>query len=368
LKIKQFLFYFLFLTFSTLILIELCYRYQVVDFYRPELSAFNKELDGTLSNKDKVILCMGDSFTAGTNSYPEFLRSNLPDHEVINSGISGTGVIQAAYTARNRFKQFDPEIFIYQIYAGNDLFDIRYPARLKKAGSVRNLYWSFANQFRSISFLNYRSGQLTTRQTHSDSLTPDSYSITEFSAHHDEPAFSVERYSKREQMYFEYEPGLIENQVMLLPERRSEFNTFITYLKELLSYCDPEKCKAILFFIPDASQVSLRYLENVQKLGASFSPEYVRSTKLQTSNEYPFLSETRHLLGEENFSNVSILNPLEEFRRVENNGIQLYFNNDPHLTHNGHLVLSQMLLQEIKNSTCTHHACKSKYREQQRGR
>ena len=109
-----------------LLVLEWLYRLQLVDTYRPELHTFNSP-QGPAPDGKPTLLVMGDSFTAGRTSYAGILQDTLREWRVINAAVSGTGVLQALYMAPNRFAQFHPSIFLYQVYVGNDLFDIRYP-------------------------------------------------------------------------------------------------------------------------------------------------------------------------------------------------------------------------------------------------
>src|SRR4029453_19648678 len=106
-------------------------------------------------NAKPTLLVMGDSFTASRTSYAGILQDTLQEGETINAAVSGTGVLQALYMAPKRFAQFHPAIFLYQVYVGNDLFDIRYPTNWHTISLVRNVYWSLANHFHVVGYLNF---------------------------------------------------------------------------------------------------------------------------------------------------------------------------------------------------------------------
>src|SRR5215471_15216432 len=144
-----------------LLVLEWLYRSQLVDTYSPELHTFNPP-QVLASHAQPTLLVMGDSFTAGRTSYAGILQDTLQEWRVINAAVSGTGVLQALYMAPNRFAQFHPAIFLYQVYVGNDLFDIRYPTNWRTISPVRNLYWLLANHLRVIGYLNYRLAHLST--------------------------------------------------------------------------------------------------------------------------------------------------------------------------------------------------------------
>src|SRR5262245_26962524 len=137
-----------------LLVLEWVYRTQMVDTYRPELHAFNPA--PVLADDHRpTLLLMGDSFTAGRTSYAGILQDTLHEWRVMNAAVSGTGVLQALYIAPNRFTQFHPALFLYQVYVGNDLFDIRYPTNWHTISPVRNLYLLLANHLPVIGYLNY---------------------------------------------------------------------------------------------------------------------------------------------------------------------------------------------------------------------
>ena len=65
-------------------IVELAYRFQWLDTYRAELRAYNPPDVINGAWKGPTLLAMGDSFTAGTASYPDMLRSLLPGWRIIN--------------------------------------------------------------------------------------------------------------------------------------------------------------------------------------------------------------------------------------------------------------------------------------------
>lgn len=142
-----------------LILFEIIYRTQLIDTYRPELRGYNDPAVLENAEGKPTLLIMGDSFTAGRYSYAERLRPLMPQRCIVNAGVSGTGIVQANVMASRRFAAFQPSIFIYQIYVGNDLINVRYPINWKTLSSVRNVYGLLVDRFPSVYYLNYRLGQ-----------------------------------------------------------------------------------------------------------------------------------------------------------------------------------------------------------------
>lgn len=81
-----------------------------IDFYKAELLAYNSTNDLSEHNEKNTILIIGDSFTAANNSYPNILRNILHNYRIINSGISGSGIIQASIISEKRINKFKPNI------------------------------------------------------------------------------------------------------------------------------------------------------------------------------------------------------------------------------------------------------------------
>src|SRR5215471_1069086 len=254
-----------------LLVLEWVYRTQMVDTYRPELHAFNPA--PVLADDHRpTLLVMGDSFTAGRTSYAGILQDTLQEWRVMNAAVSGTGVLQALYMAPRRFAQFSPSLFLYQVYVGNDLFDIRYPTNWRTISPARNVYWLLANHLRVISYLNYRLRQvketLTARQGHSLSFPSTAVAA---SAAGDTGTFSIEHYDSRVKLYVRAEPSLIEDSILAQGNRQHDYVIFLERLAQLLTYCQPEVCRAYILVIPHVCQVDAAYLMYMSQLGARFT-------------------------------------------------------------------------------------------------
>jgi len=150
-------------------LFQLFFDYQGVDFYKSFLHEYNTEKELT-NNTDKTILAMGDSFTAGNGSWPAYLKRAFPHYRVINSGVGGTEIPQTLASARRRFPEFKPDIFIYQIYIGNDLA-YKNPLNWEKLSLARNLWWTVLNRFPIVQYIRDKLGSI--RYLSSFNFTPD---------------------------------------------------------------------------------------------------------------------------------------------------------------------------------------------------
>lgn len=321
---------------TALIIFEIFYRWQVLDTYRPELMAYNNPDDLREDSDRDTILIMGDSFTAGADAYPTMMRASQSRYRVINAGITASGILEALAVAPRRFRRFHPSVFIYQVYLGNDLFNIRYPVSWGQVSLLRNFYWVVAQRFRSIGYLNYRAGQIRYAWN-----APDSAQRAAAAAAPEAP-FSPERYVSNDRINLEADPWLLENHILVARDRVGDYELFLSKLDQLLSYCDPAGCRAFVLVIPHCCQVTLAYLENTRRLGAAFGDA---AEILQ--EEYPFISGIRELLLRKGYGHVMVLNPLRILRESEEAGVPVYLQNDPHLRRNGEYMLADLLLDRI---------------------
>ena len=314
--------------FASLILIESAYRLQVVDFYHPELIAFNSE-DGLHDSSQKpTLLVFGDSFSVWNESYVNGLRSRLPCLRIINSSISGSGIVQASLIANSRIQQFQPTKLMVQIYVGNDLFDITYPTNWKTLSLFRNLYWGASNSFRSLAFLNYRLGQVNARAL-ATGYRPYQSPKSVYRSHEE---FSPDKFQSYETLNLIADPRLIEKEILLLDDRIQDFDFLVKKLQWIASIKAPA-CTLYLLVIPHSCQVSQAYLDRTKRLGAKFENQAGVE-----QNEYPFVQQLRQRVKD-----AIVINPLRVFKDAERSGIPLYWPNDIHLNPNGNEVLANYI-------------------------
>jgi hypothetical protein len=102
----------------------------------------------------------------------------------------------------------------------------------------------------------------------------------------------------------------------------------------------PKDIPVYVVWIPHCSQLNDYYLNNINKLGATFEDE----NTIQQIN-YPFFAQAKKDLKA--FTNVIQLNPLEIFQANDTERHRLYFANDPHINNNGNVMLSDFLQSEI---------------------
>ncbi|MEW6659619.1 MAG: hypothetical protein AB1424_13240 [Thermodesulfobacteriota bacterium] len=310
-----------------LLVFEGIYRYQLLDFFQPELRAHNRPGDLRDATR-KTLLAMGDSFSAGQNTWVAFLRQHLPNYRVISSAVPATGVFESLFMAPRRFREFHPQVFIYQIYVGNDIQDIRRPLNWRTMTLPRYMYGFLCSYLglRSLTFANYRLAQ----------LLRSSGSETEPNA---DPPFSPSTYPVSVTIYTQAEPANLEDTILARGERGRDVATLIDGIKKLVSYAGPQ-CHKYVVVIPDPSQVSDFYLDHFQQLGAQ-----VRDPQGWQRDGYPLLIRLQEGLAA---AGVKVLNPLPLFQGQERQGQRLYYQNDSHLKPVGQSLLGEFILGQLQ--------------------
>lgn len=313
--------YLFFLNAFVLIFLELAYRYMVVDFYKPEFEHHNYSVDH--KNNEIDLLVLGDSFSAVTNGYVDKLRDSIPNASIINASIVGIGIKQSNFILSNQLKKYNPKNILYQVYVGNDLIDLNYPTNWKKLSFIRNLYWTIAEKFRVISFINYRLGSRFKKRKE----TKKSSSLS----------FNKDKYTPRTKMYLNSNPRIYEEMIDLNSCYDSIFEEWKLELKKMISKV-PDSTNIYIVFIPHCTQVNKSYLHNYMSLGMNISNE---DTFLK--EDYSFYLEAKNSINYK--ANITFLNPLKFLR--ENNIRNTYFENDPHFNNYGHELFAEYLKNKI---------------------
>lgn len=326
-KIGKALAYVLFVLVSSAGLLELIYRRQWMDFYQPEWKGLNPEALRKGTKPD--ILVAGDSFTATDSGYVQLLRDSLPGYDVLNAAVPGTGIVQARYILRRRIQQVKPSVFIYQVYTGNDLFDIRHP-HSGKISLMRSAYWWIADRWRILPFINYRMAGIRYRY-YDDAGGQYKAKLVE--------AFSPQHYSRRERFNFTAEPSLIENSLYLESGRHRDMLRW-KHIFRSMNRLLPADCKKYLLVLPHCAQVSPLYRERMEQTGARFShhPE--------TDTDYPMYAALQEAAWESGFI---LINPLQSMRRAEAEGSALYYANDPHLNPRGQQLVGREVYHQLQH-------------------
>ncbi len=304
------------LLFCTLLVLELAYRFQWIDFYKTEYKALNKKIRKNQPN----VLVFGDSFTAYPRGYVGHFRKEYPKLNVINCAMPGSGPYEMELIASGRIDAHPPKGIIYQMYVGNDLTDLSPPVNWGTLSFSRNCYWSAKPYFEVLGLLSRRLSGLQS------DFDPKKLK-------QDEVEFSTSLYSPRTKMMIRASSNYINESILIsenLEDAVEDAKESIAYLRTLV----PSKVPIYVVVIPHFSQVSVNYNTNYERLSGH---------KSDMKLNYPLLKEISTVKG------VTVLNPMRYFRKMEAQGKQLYFNNDPHLNEAGQLALFEYLQQKTKN-------------------
>ena len=311
-----------------LLLLEVVYRYQLIDFYKPEITYLNDSVKHKKTKKR--VLVFGDSFTASLNNYVTILNDSFPNLSFINSGIPGIGAQEINAIAKSRIDHFNPETVIIQLYVGNDLIDIKKPINWSKISFARNCFWYISNHLLSLRCINYKLGQLknwigqsveTNRLKNNDS-------------------FSIDKFSKREKMLLNADPFYYEKSIYVTEDYKERYETYLNCLTKVCELCNERNIAVKILIIPTSCQVNKHYQTNFKKFGAKFSQNNIQDTL------YPFMTKLTKKMTE---TSTQVLNPLGSFQKADSISKRLYYENDIHLNKNGERVLAQFLIKSFKN-------------------
>ncbi|MBK6931502.1 MAG: hypothetical protein IPH12_11800 [Saprospirales bacterium] len=314
-----------YLTLAAWGLLEIAYRYQWIDFYATELRYLNPEAALRANSGKSRILLLGDSFSAQPHSYVDTLRDSLPGLDIINAAVPGTGILEAAIIGADKTNRFPPDVLLYQVYAGNDLWDIRKSCASPKISLARKLYWLLSDYSLALRYLNYSLGQFKSRI---------GKSVEKQELKRDIP-FSAALYSKRERLLLQAEPGLLRHSILAEGARGRDLERWLGEMDRIIAALPARTQRIVLLVLPHCVQVNDYYGNNLEALGAEpFGPEILQAP-------YPFLQRIQaHYAGQ---PRVSVFSPLPVFQQNDSTGHRLYYANDPHLNPAGHQLLGQVL-------------------------
>ena len=328
-KIINTFLYCLYLGATVLFLIEIAYRYQLIDFYNTELVVLNSESDLKPSKEKKTVLICGDSFTAQFGNWAAQLKKELPDYRVVNSAVAGTSIVETYYLAPGRIKSLDPDVFIYQIYVGNDLLGVRHRLNWRDWSAIRNIYWWLSDKIHVLSYFNYKMGQSNFFRSATVVGRPA------------EDKFDLNHYALREKIYAKGDPFLISNSVLLTSSREEDMNYLLNSLSDVISDLKPD-CRVYLLVIPHKSQLNTSYLEQMSSVGFRFEDNFVIGNE-----NYPFIEAMKNHF--QSNPQVKIINPFLPLMRRDSTFEHVYYLNDEHLTPVGQAITAEQVLKDMGN-------------------
>lgn len=308
--------------FAVLVIVEAGYRVGGLDPHGAELKAFNPDLV-TGSWGGSTLLALGDSFTAGTESWPFALQSTLGEEwRVVNSGVGGTTITHARLAAKRRIRQFDPDVVVFQTYVGNDLLDLRHPRNSPEIGLARRVYWWVVDSGAFAPwYLNHRAAGLAARRPFDPEVAAEAVSAP----------FSVDRFSPRDRWLSQVDSANVERQILVnAPSTEAAWRRYEKNLHNLAAQCRESGADLVILVVPHCIQVASVYRERFAALGASWEDE-----DLLRRSPTPFVTRVREALP-----SARVVDPLQAMQQAESGGARIYSTNDPHLTAEGAWLLA----------------------------
>ncbi|GAA0729671.1 hypothetical protein GCM10009430_40040 [Aquimarina litoralis] len=306
------------------VLFEMSYRFYIIDFYDVEFNSLNKDQSGSLENVDYLII--GDSFSTYPDNYVELLRKKYPNKTIINLSVPGTGIKQVNSFAKSKIKKYNPKNIIYQVYAGNDLVDVKHLSNWKELSMPRSIYWKVTDYLQSGIFLNQRLKK---------------YNPNIKTSYSDTTEFSPTRYNSREKLLFRTNKDFLYKSIVLDNGFENRYDIWKDGMTSFLNKIKVES-NVYVFFIPHCSQLNDYYFSNMQQLNAHFE----NKASFQKV-DYHFFTKAEQDFEE--YKNVTFLNPILYLRQKDHELNRLYFKNDPHLNANGQVEIFNFLDNSIFN-------------------
>lgn len=305
-KVLKWLLYCAFITVTVLFLLEISYRFQLIDFYSQSFQYLNK--NEALDNEEPDILVIGDSFSAHANCYIDYLRKSNPELTIVNASVPGTGIKQQQLILENRLRQYHPQKVLLQVYIGNDLTDIEHPINFSKNGFMRNVYWAISDRLLILPYMNRILGRFKSHGTIDHTITKSN--------------FSVDNYTNRCKLYLNADEKIINDAINVDGALKP---VFINWLERFTRFKKtiPQDIDLAVLIIPHCSQVNATYQNRFESMGAKFDDDF-------QSTDYPFVQ-----LFKVAFPDVEVINPMKELKEIE----EPYYVNDPHLSPEGQLKL-----------------------------
>ena len=264
------------------------------------------------------------------------LREKLgPATRVVNSGVSGFTTRQIAEVARRRIARFAPRVVVLQLYAGNDLLELKHPVAWRRGRFVRNLFWALSDAgLESPGLLNYRAGQLAgamIRRTGAVSVTE-----AERLALESRP-FDPALYTVRDRELLAIDPFVLERQLRLTGGMEEAFERYAASLRSILGTCRAGGASVIVFVVPHAVEVDPLYRKRFEALGARFEhPDALGAP------ESPFGLAVRGVVA--STPGTAFLDLKPALRAAQADGTAVYRNNDSHFSPEGDRVVAEAVL------------------------
>lgn len=227
---------------------------------------------------------------------------------------------------------------LYQVYIGNDLFDYRYPSAWGKVSFARSLYWTVSRTLRSLSWFNYKLGQVRYGIKYAKAAPEGSAPVY----YPEVDVFDPERFTLRDRIYAAAEPSYVADSVLLEGRLGQTFAGYLEEMDRLLDRCKPGECRVVVLVIPHFSQLGQESADRGRRIGL----EGLEGSEFFAESYPYFLRLQDHLQRKR--ADVVMINPLEEFRQMEESGSHPYYQNDSHLNPIGQQRLASIVRRHLR--------------------
>ena len=320
-KIGQFVLKIGFVLCATLLLFEMMYRFNWIDFYSAELNALNSQQE--LESPKKKLLVFGDSFTANQQSYAAIMQDSIAEFTTINSGVVGISVKQMRLFFEDRVEEFKPDAIIIQLYVGNDFQDYHHSRNWSELSFFRNMYSLVGDKLMSLQYLNYKLGGLGASNAKAKGMA--------------ESDFNPNTYNQREVRYFRADAHALNDAILVEGNQK---NTYTEMKDDLLELIKEVHVPVIVLVLPHAAQITNEYRKNMVSLGAILPFQ-------RCVGKFGFYDHLKEDLTP--LKNVKVISPLLRFR-IDGHRKKLYYPNDPHLTEYGQKRVFDFVYSNLKGS------------------
>lgn len=293
-------------------LFEMAYQQQWWDFYAVEWKALNEGARPKEGNYK--VLVFGDSFGAQPDGFVEKWREADSTVTIYNASIPGTCGVQHAMILARRLADVTPDLVLFQVYEGNDLWDASLPTSQEAFSWQRNTFYRLASWWKSLAYLNYKFGQLKwlVNQDGLETGNPKK-----------DGTFSPNAYHRRTQLYLEANPHYLSETFTLKGKwARDGAQTLVSVYRSMIDQL-PDSTQYQFLLIPHCTRVAQHYADQYRQMGATLVEQDVESSGFKDK-----LIEA--------FGKAHVYDAMPTLKDAEENGVACYFANDPHLNDVGH--------------------------------
>jgi hypothetical protein len=292
------------------------------------------------NTKSLKIALFGDSFTEGWGVKQEEiiayrLRKELPNAQILNFGLQGSGPGFARCIYSEVAQKFKPDVIVFLSFMGNDFVD-----------SVNELENCITNRNPISSFISFpytiNLWKLLNQQTLDENkvLLQRIRSLKNYEKLDANFKKKLERYEVHLPLVFHalQDPYIMRDST-LLPSKKS-LNAYKSHIEKFIAEGTKDNStRFIIILIPVSTQVSREQFDELTLMGfLDFKDSY--------GNSYP-QDAVAEIVKKSNLENKIFLLDLHKIFSIESSNKRLYLEFDNHINSNGHLLIARELAKVI---------------------